>query len=89
MIYTDKNKRSIYIRCDCGNESITLDKFESKGEPSEYFISVSVGVWLRGYFKHKLKMAWHILRYGTYEFAEICLNEENFKQLKELITKYE
>ncbi|AGC68507.1 hypothetical protein Cst_c15190 [Thermoclostridium stercorarium subsp. stercorarium DSM 8532] len=95
MVLADKNCRKIIIECDCGCESIGIEKMEFENGVKEYFISISISSYYSeqsGFFnnlKNRVKTAWHILRHGTYTLHEICLNEKEFKYLKEIIQNYE
>lgn len=95
MILTDKNKTKVIIECDCGCESIGLSKMEFDEGSKEYFIDISINAYYSeqdSFFsklKKRIKTAWYIFRKGTYILQEICLSEQDFKDLKEVIQKFE
>lgn len=95
MILTDKNTTKIIVQCDCGRESLEFESMEfSKDEPKEYFISILLDAFYTEqnslFYKltNRIKTAWQILRYGTHRMQEICLSEDDVKDLKEVINKW-
>lgn len=95
MILTDKNHTKIIIECDCGSESIGISKLEFDDGFKEYFIDISINAFYSeqdGFFsklKKRIKTAWYILRRGTYRLQEICLTEQDLKDLKEIIQNFQ
>lgn len=92
MILTDKNHTKIIIECDCGSESIGISKLEFD---DGFFIDISINAFYSeqdSFFsklKKRIKTAWYILRRGTYRLQEICLTEQDLKDLKEIIQNFQ
>jgi hypothetical protein len=95
MVYTDKNKKSVIVNCDCKcGAGIEIDKFEDENY-TEYFISVIASTWYTEQNKfydkliNRIRAAWNILMRGTHLFQEICMTKEDFNDLKNIIKNYE
>jgi hypothetical protein len=95
MILTDKNNSKIIIECDCGCEAIELSKWEVTENTKEYCLSILTMAFYanqKGFFEKlfkRIKFAWHIITTGTHRLQEIILNEKDFRELKEVINKFE
>jgi hypothetical protein len=73
-------------KCDCGSEMLEFEKFCINGEPVNYQVSM----WYRGKrsvmsLKERLRWCWRILTTGEPWCDEVCLSEEEIKQLKRWI----
>lgn len=94
MILTNKEETVLEIRCECGTETIRLEKLENEGYPTDYFLTLGIDMWYSeqdGLFyklKKKIKVIWFLLTKGTYIFTEILLNEKDFKLFQEKISNY-
>jgi len=94
MILTNKEETVLEVRCECGTETIRIEKLESEGYPTDYILTIGVDMWYNeqeGIFyslKKKFKMIWFLLTKGTYIFTEIMMNEESFKLFQEKISQY-
>lgn len=95
MILTDRNNTKIIVECDCGCESICISKLEFDDGFKEYFVEIFINAFYSeqdGFFsklKNRLKTAWYIIRRGTYRLQEICLTQEDFRDLKEIIQNFD
>lgn len=93
MVLTNKEETKIIIECNCGCESLSIDSFDNGNGTKDYFISMSVNAFYseqEGFFSKfikRVKTAWYILTKGTYYLYEICLNEKDMQELKDIIIK--
>lgn len=98
MILQDKAGTKFVIKCDCGCSGLEISKFkwDSPSLPNtEYFIYHFITSFdaeqntVFSKWKKKLRMAWDILTTGLHRYNEICLTEEQFQELKEMLVEYE
>lgn len=92
MILSDTERKFIVIRCECGVETMEIQK-ERFGEANEYFISISTQEFYskqRGIMqiiKDRLKFVWFALSGKEYRLMELILTEEDFSKFKELVNE--
>lgn len=94
MILKDKDCTKFIIECDCGCSGIKFSKIEDETE-KEYFIYHIITSFYAEQntafdkFKRKLKIIWDVLTSGFHFYNQICLTENQFKELKKTIIEFE
>jgi hypothetical protein len=93
-MYINNDKSEIIIQCDCGLEHIKIIQNAEEPYPTEYYLDFMISEFyteqksILGLIKNRIKILWHILTKGIYQYQEIILNEEEFRNLKEIIKNF-
>lgn len=94
MILKDNDSIRLIVKCNCGCSGLELNKFTGSDGTIDYFIYHTITSFDAGQttlfsrVKRKLQIVWEVLTNGFYKYNQIYLTEDEFNELKEVISNY-
>lgn len=94
-VLMNKDKTELIVTCKCGCDAACHITIEKDGRDTYTIVSFMNGNFYTDQYggldllKEKLKKIWAIIRNKDYYYADVVMNEEDFKVFKEYVNSIE